>query len=154
MLYHEQISHLLHVIKMFDVVIQFLHTQQSVHQHDTLLVLGLLIHRVQVEPLIIMVDQALVVVMVLMMLRMRDDLFLLFLLVLICQENESVNSVCLYELLLQVLLLRFFVLVQITLSVMSQAFSLFVLTVTVYLLHNLFFSVVMMEVVMNHLSKN
>ncbi len=154
MLYHEQISHLLHVIKMFDVVIQFLHTQQSVHQHDTLLVLGLLIHRVQVEPLIIMVDQALVAVMVLMMLQMRDDLFLLVLLVLICQENESVNSVCLYELLLQVLLLRFFVLVQITLSVMSQAFSLFVLTVTVYLLHNLFFSVVMMEVVMNHLSKN
>lgn len=152
--YHEQISHLLHVIKMFDVVIQFLHTQQSVHQHDTLLVLGLLIHRVQVDPLIIMVDQALVVAMVLMMLQMRDDLFLLVLLVLICQENESVNSVCLYELLLQVLLLRFFVLVQITLSVMSQAFSLFVLMVTVYLLHNLFFSVVMMEVVMNHLSKN
>lgn len=154
MLYHEQISHLLHVIKMFDVVIQFLHTQQSVHQHDTLLVLGLLIHRVQVEPLIIMVDQALVAVMVSMMHQMLDDLFLLFLLVLICQENESVNSVCLYELLLQVLLLRFFVLVQITLSVMSQVFSLFVLTVTVYLLHNLFFSVVMMEVVMSHLSKN
>lgn len=154
MLYHEQISHLLHVIKMFDVVIQFLHTQQFVHQHDILLVPGLLIHRVQVEPLIIMVDQALVVVMVLMMLQMRDDLFLLFLLVLICQENESVNSVCLYELPSQVLLLRFFVSVQITLLVMSQAFSLFVLMVTVYLLHNLFFSVVMMEVVMSHLWKN
>lgn len=77
------------------MVIPSLRILPYVRLRDTLRVHGLLIQKVLEEPLIITVDQALLEVMVLMMLRMHHDLSQLSLLDHTCQEYELVSSVCL-----------------------------------------------------------